>query len=177
MKIILLPVLAVAFFAFACAEDSSNKEKPMETSDQKPTQPTGKVIKSEAEWKKILTPEQYRVARQAGTEPANNATYKQYKAQGAGTYYCVGCGAELFHSKTKINANCGWPAFYDASQHENIVTKVDNSYGMKRVEVCCAKCGAHLGHVFEGEGYKTPTDQRYCINGIVLKGNPPDPSF
>ena len=81
----------------------------------------------------------------------------------------MGCGARLFHSKTKIDANCGWPAFFDADKHENIVTKEDLSHGMKRVEVLCGKCGAHLGHVFEGEGYKTPTDKRYCINGIVLK--------
>ena len=168
MKLTIFTLLGTAFIAIACTQQSSKKQ-PMETSDKKPTEPTKKVVKTDAEWKKILTPEQYRIARQAGTERPFNETYKQYKKQGAGTYYCAACDAKLFHSKTKINANCGWPAFYDADKHENITTKVDNSHGMKRVEVLCAKCDAHLGHVFEGEGYKTPTDKRYCINGIILK--------
>ncbi len=168
MKLAIIALMGSAFVALACTQQGEKTTK-METSDKKPEAPTEKVVKTDEEWKKILTPEQYRVARQAGTEPANNASYKQYKAQGAGTYFCVGCGAELFHSKTKINVNCGWPAFYDASKHKNVTTKVDNEHGMKRVEVTCAKCDAHLGHVFEGEGYKTPTDKRYCINGIVLK--------
>lgn len=141
----------------------------METSDTKPEQPTDKVVKTDAEWKKLLTAEQYRIARKAGTELPDGAIYKEWKKQGAGTYYCVGCNAELFHSKTKFDARCGWPAFYDASQHKNVTTKVDLSGGRKRIEVLCAKCDAHLGHVFEGEGFNTPTDKRYCINGIVLK--------
>lgn len=136
--------------------------------EKPPTQPTEEVVKSADEWKELLSAEQYRVARKAGTEARNSATYKQYKAQGPGTYYCAGCGAKLFHSHTKIDANCGWPAFYDAAEHKNIKTNIDNSHGMKRVEVVCAKCDAHLGHIFEGEGFNTPTDQRYCINGIVL---------
>lgn len=141
----------------------------METSEDKPTQPSEKVVKSDAEWKKILTPEQYRVARQAGTEAPNGEVYKQFKQQGAGTYFCAGCGAELFSSKEKFDARCGWPSFYDPANAKNVATKADHTGGMVRTEVTCAKCDAHLGHVFKGEGFNTPTDQRYCINGIVLK--------
>ena len=167
MKILSLLLVTYTIIAVACTAQDG-KTGPMNVAEKAPEQPTEKVVKTDEEWKKILTPEQYRVARQGGTERPNNSTYKQYKAQGAGTYYCAGCGAKLFHSKTKINANCGWPAFYDADQHENIITREDFSHGTKRVEVLCAKCEAHLGHVFEGEGYETPTDQRYCINGVVL---------
>lgn len=170
MKTIKFLAILFAVLSAACAEQKDTTGTgPMDTDTKKPTQPTEKVVKSDEEWKKILTPEQYRVARKAGTEMRDNATYKQYKAQGPGTYYCVGCGTELFHSATKIDANCGWPAFYDASDHKNVATKIDMSHGVKRVEVVCAKCDAHLGHVFEGEGFNTPTDKRYCINGIILK--------
>ncbi len=141
----------------------------METANTAPQQPTGKVEKTEEEWKKILTPEQYRISRQAGTEPANGAVYKQFKEQGAGTYYCAACGAELFTSNEKFDSHCGWPSFYDPSKAKNVTTKDDYSGGMVRTEVNCAKCGGHLGHVFKGEGFNTPTDQRYCINGAVLK--------
>ena len=168
MKILPLLLVTYTMIAVACTAQDG-RTGPMKVVDETPEEPTQRVVKTDAEWKKILTEEQYRIARKAGTEAANNATYDQYKAQGAGTYYCAGCNAKLFHSKTKINANCGWPAFYDAAQHENIVTKDDFSHGRKRVEVLCAKCDAHLGHVFKGEGYDTPTDQRYCINGIILK--------
>jgi len=141
----------------------------MEISKEKPEEPAKVIKKTEEEWKKLLTPEQYRVARQGGTERPNGDVYKQFKKQGGGTYYCVCCGAELFTSKEKFDARCGWPAFYDASKHKNIKTVVDLSQGMKRVEVKCAKCDAHLGHVFEGEGFNTPTDKRYCINGVTLR--------
>ena len=141
----------------------------METSNETPKEPTEKVVKTEAEWKKILTPEQFRVARKSGTEAPNGDVYKQFKKQGAGAYHCAGCGAKLFTSKEKFDARCGWPAFYDPAKAENVTTKVDRSLGAVRTEVNCAKCDAHLGHLFKGEGFNTPTDQRYCINGIVLK--------
>lgn len=170
----LFNILIMLFCAVSCAEEkkvdptATATTGPMKIEHTAPIEPTEKVVKTEEEWKKILTPEQYRVARQAGTERPNNDTYKQYKAQGSGTYYCASCDAKLFHSGSKINANCGWPAFYDSAKHENIITKEDFSGGYKRVEVLCAKCDSHLGHVFEGEGYNTPTDKRYCINGIIL---------
>jgi len=165
---LLATVAAMAMTVVAC-QSKPKDSKPMETSNDKPAQPTEKVEKTDAEWKAQLTPEQYRVARKSGTEAANGKAYKQFKAQGAGTYFCVGCNAELFSSKEKFDARCGWPSFYDPSNAKNVTTKSDISAGMVRTEVNCAKCDAHLGHVFKGEGFNTPTDKRFCINGIVLK--------
>lgn len=146
---------------------NAQSQKPMATSDKAPEQPSKPVKKSDAEWRKQLTPEQYRIARQSGTERPNGEVYKQFKQQGAGTYYCVGCNAELFSSKEKFDSHCGWPSFYDPSKAKNVKTIPDPD-GM-RVEVRCNVCDAHLGHVFVGEGFSTPTDKRYCINGTVLK--------
>nr|WP_052573119.1 peptide-methionine (R)-S-oxide reductase MsrB [Haloferula sp. BvORR071] len=168
MKSALPLLVAVSALCASCTAEEK-KEKPMETASTAPQQPTGKVEKTEEEWKKILTPEQYRISRQAGTERANGDVYKQFKDQGAGTYYCAACGAELFTSNEKFDSHCGWPSFYDPSKAKNVITKDDYSGGMVRTEVNCAKCGGHLGHVFKGEGFDTPTDQRYCINGTVLK--------
>lgn len=128
-----------------------------------------KVAKSDEEWRKQLTPEQYRVLRQAGTERPFGPAYEEFKNQGEGTYVCGGCGAELFSSKEKFDSHCGWPSFYDPANAKNVVTREDNAHGMKRVEVLCAICDGHLGHVFKGEGFPTPTDTRYCINGVSLK--------
>lgn len=147
----------------------SKPQEKMETSSEKPTEPTTTVEKTEAEWKAQLSPEQYRVARQSGTEAPNGEVYKQFKAQGAGTYYCVGCNAELFSSEEKFDSRCGWPSFYDPANAKNVKSVADYSGGMVRTEVKCAVCDAHLGHVFKGEGFNTPTDKRYCINGVVLK--------
>ena len=145
----------------------AEEQKPMPTSNTPPPQPTEPVKKSDDEWKKKLTPEQYRIARKGGTERANGEVYKQFKKQGAGTYYCVGCNAELFSSKEKFDARCGWPSFYDPSKAKNVkaITDIDGL----RIEVRCNVCDAHLGHVFRGEGFSTPSDKRYCINGTVLK--------
>lgn len=162
----LITFAAMAFTVVACQSEPKN---PMETSNDKPAQPTKTVTKTDAEWKAELTPEQYRVARKSGTEAPNGEVYKQFKAQGKGTYFCVGCNAELFTSSEKFDSRCGWPSFYDPSKAKNVTTKDDYSTGSLRTEVNCAKCDAHLGHVFKGEGFNTPTDQRYCINGIVLK--------
>ena len=131
--------------------------------------PTPTVVKSEEEWRKTLTPEQYRVLREAGTERAFGPAYEEFKKQGAGTYVCGGCGAELFSSKEKFDSHCGWPSFYDPANAKNVVTRDDSSLGMKRTEVICARCGGHLGHIFVGEGFSTPTDKRYCINAVSLK--------
>ena len=148
----------------------------METAKKAPVQPTKPVKKSEEEWKKELTPEQYYILRESGTERPNGEVYKEFKKQGSGTYYCAGCDAELFSSKTKFDARCGWPSFYDPSKAKNVKTLKDFSAGMVRIEVRCAVCDGHLGHVFEGEGFNTPTDQRYCINGIALKFVPDEPA-
>ena len=141
----------------------------METSDQAPESPARTVHKTDEQWRAELTPEQYEILRQAGTERPNGEVYKQFKAQGAGTYYCAGCDAELFTSNEKFDSRCGWPSFFDFSKAANIKTSVDYKMGYPRTEVLCAVCDGHLGHVFEGEGFDTPTDKRYCINGTVLK--------
>jgi peptide-methionine (R)-S-oxide reductase len=127
------------------------------------------VVKSDEQWRRELSPEQYRVLRQAGTERPFGETYEEFKKQGAGTYVCGACGAELFSSKEKFDSHCGWPSFYDPANASNVITRDDSSLGMTRTEVICARCGSHLGHVFKGEGFPTPTDQRYCINGVALK--------
>ncbi|KAI8985553.1 peptide methionine sulfoxide reductase msrB [Trametes punicea] len=121
--------------------------------------------KSESEWRAILSPEQFRILRQKGTEPAGTGKYDKFFQDGV--YACAGCGAPLYKSSTKFNSGCGWPAFFDAipgavERHE------DRSYGMRRIEITCAACGGHLGHLFKGEGFPTPTDERHCVNSISL---------
>lgn len=135
---------------------------------EKPQQDTSKVVKTEQEWKQILTPEEFRVLRQNGTEYAFTGKYDKFYENGK--YYCRACGNYLFPSDTKYNSGCGWPAFYDVQ--EGAVTYIqDNSYGMRRVEVRCAKCQSHLGHVFE-DGPKNKTGLRYCINSVCLRFEP-----
>ena len=133
--------------------------------------PKPEVVKSEEEWKKLLTLEQYEVTRGRGTERPFGAIYEEFEKQGEGTYYCVCCGAELFTSKEKFHSGCGWPSFYDSSKAKGVLEKVDNSHGMRRVETVCKRCDAHLGHVFDGESVSanTPTNRRFCINGVALK--------
>ena len=125
------------------------------------------VDKPDEQWRAELTPAEYTVLRQAGTEPAFTGEYTDTKSKGV--YSCRVCGAELFTSETKFASHCGWPSFYDARNSDAVELLEDRSHGMVRTEVRCARCGSHLGHVFEGEGYPTPTDQRYCINSISLR--------
>jgi peptide-methionine (R)-S-oxide reductase len=160
--------LGCIFFLVACS--AGDEKKPvMETSSEVPAEPAGKVVKSDGEWRKTLTAEQYRILRESGTERPNGAVYKEFKHQGEGSYHCAGCGALLFSSRGKFDSGCGWPSFFDPAKAENVRTRKDASLGVIRVEVTCAKCDGHLGHVFEGEGFDTPTDKRYCINGGGLK--------
>ncbi|MGH8018368.1 MAG: peptide-methionine (R)-S-oxide reductase MsrB [Opitutaceae bacterium] len=135
--------------------------------------PPAPLPTDDAGWRQRLTSEQYRVLRQAGTERPFGAAYREFNQQGKGVYSCAGCGAELFTSSEKFDSHCGWPSFYDAS-NANVITRDDNAMGMTRTEVLCAVCGGHLGHLFKGEGFNTPTDQRYCINGVALTFTPPD---
>lgn len=128
-----------------------------------------KVEKSDAEWREALSAEQYRVLREAGTEQPFGPAYNEFSRQGTGSYVCGGCGAPLFSSKEKFDSHCGWPSFFDPAEAQNVTTRPDNSMGRERTEVLCAVCDGHLGHVFKGEGYETPTDLRYCINGVSLK--------
>ena len=141
----------------------------MPTPNQPAPADTNLVTKTDAEWRKLLTPEQYQVLREAGTERPHGQAYAEFKAQGGGTYVCGGCGAELFSSAHKFDSHCGWPSFYDPANATNVRTREDRAFGVTRTEVLCARCGGHLGHLFKGEGFNTPTDQRYCINGVALK--------
>ena len=125
------------------------------------------IEKPDEQWRAELTPAEYAVLRKAGTEPAFTGQYTDTKAKGV--YSCRACGAELFTSTEKFESHCGWPSFYEPSVGDNVVLLEDRTLGMKRVEVRCGNCGSHLGHVFEGEGYDTPTDQRYCINSVSVK--------
>jgi peptide-methionine (R)-S-oxide reductase len=136
---------------------------------QRPVNEPVRVTRTDEEWRQLLTPEQYRVLRQAGTERAFGPAYEEFKKQGTGTYQCAGCGAVLFSSNEKFDSHCGWPSFYDPANAQNVKTRQDLSLGMVRTEVICAVCGGHLGHLFTGEGFDTPTDKRYCINAVSLK--------
>jgi peptide-methionine (R)-S-oxide reductase len=126
---------------------------------------TEKIQKTEAEWRTQLSPEEYRVLREKGTEAPFSGEYDH--SFESGTYQCAGCGAELFTSETKYDSGCGWPAFYAPASEGAIDEESDTAYGMVRTEVMCAACGGHLGHVFP-DG-PAPTGQRYCINSVSIK--------
>jgi peptide-methionine (R)-S-oxide reductase len=129
-----------------------------------------KVQLTDSEWRQRLTPQEYRVLRQAGTEAPYTGEYTDTKTEGA--YKCRACGADLFRSQAKFESHCGWPSFYQPSDGDAVVLIEDRSLGSVRTEVRCANCDSHLGHVFEGEGYQVPTDQRWCINSVSLTLEP-----
>jgi peptide-methionine (R)-S-oxide reductase len=161
--------ISMTFFMLilnACTSGQTSV-KPLAMSNQLSTD-SNKVIKTEEEWKQILSPEEFRVLRQNGTEYAFTGKYDKFYEPGK--YYCRACGNYLFSSDTKYNSGCGWPAFYDV-QKDAVVYLQDNSYGMKRVEVRCARCDSHLGHVFE-DGPRDKTGLRYCINSVCLRFEP-----
>ncbi len=132
------------------------------------------ITKSDAEWRSELSSLEYHVLREAGTERPFSSPYEHDDTEGV--YRCRACHAELFRSSTKFDAQCGWPSFYEPLAEDRVQYIEDNSLGMTRTEVRCTNCGSHLGHVFKGEGFSTPTDLRYCINGVALSLEPREPS-
>jgi peptide-methionine (R)-S-oxide reductase len=125
------------------------------------------VQRDEQAWQEQLTPQEFAVLRQGGTERPFTGEYHDDHAQGV--YACRACGSELFRSQEKFDSHCGWPSFFSPLAQDRVEYVPDDSMGTPRTEVRCASCGSHLGHVFEGEGYDTPTDQRYCINSISIR--------
>lgn len=139
--------------------DNNNKNNPVYSRSA-----TGKVVLKDEEWKKVLSPDVYQIARQKGTERPFTSQFDNFKE--VGTYYCAACGNPLFKSDTKFESGCGWPSFYEPISKSSIIYLPDNTAGMSRTEVECGRCNAHLGHVFN-DG-PPPTGLRYCINGVVL---------
>ena len=128
---------------------------------------TNRVDKTDEQWRAELSREEFQVLRQAGTERAFTGEYVDTKT--VGVYACRACGQELFRSEAKFDSHCGWPSFYQPTEGDAVTLIEDRTMGMRRVEARCARCDSHLGHVFEGEGYGNPTDQRWCINSVSLK--------
>ncbi|KAI7853438.1 peptide methionine sulfoxide reductase B2, chloroplastic [Circinella umbellata] len=122
--------------------------------------------KTEEEWRAVLSPEQFRILREKGTEMAGTGEYNHHFDKGV--YRCAGCNVPLYISDTKFDSGCGWPAFFEAIPGA-VGRQSDNSRGFERTEIICNNCGGHLGHVFKGEGFETPTDERHCVNSISIK--------
>ncbi len=162
-------IISTVLLMASCHAQNNEKKKTMDTLNKKDNPvysktDTSKVVMTEDQWKKVLSPEVYQIARQKGTERPWSSKFEDYKE--IGTYYCAACGNALFKSDTKFESGCGWPSFYEPISKAAIIYTPDNAHGMQRTEVQCGRCKAHLGHVFE-DGPK-PTGLRYCINGVVL---------
>lgn len=153
-------ILAIVFYFVGCSSISKNKKTNMEQDNNK-----FPIEKTDNEWKAILGDFSFNVMREKGTEKPYSSEYETL--WDSGTYVCKGCNSELFSSNTKFDAGCGWPSFYQSIDKSKVKEILDTAYGMTRVEVVCANCGGHLGHVFN-DGYNQPTGLRYCINGSSL---------
>lgn len=141
-----------------------------QTEQTRRAEKVGKVEKTEAEWRELLSPQEFHVLREAGTERPFTGEY--WDTETEGVYACRACGAELFRSETKFGSHCGWPSFFAPLAEDRVRYIRDSTLGMERVEVRCGSCDSHLGHLFSGEGYPTPTDLRYCINSLSMRLQP-----
>jgi len=159
----LILALMLSASLLACDDDASLLD--VKSYDKDGPEMTDRVVKTNEEWKKILTPEQYQVTRNKGTERAYSGEYNDFK--GKGLFLCVNCGNELFSSETKFESGTGWPSFWKPVEDSKIKSVSDNTFFMKRTEIICNRCAAHLGHVFD-DG-PNPTGLRYCINSVSLK--------
>ncbi|MFZ9262080.1 MAG: peptide-methionine (R)-S-oxide reductase MsrB [Chitinophagaceae bacterium] len=167
MKYMTFATAALMIFNACTAQQKPSKPNNMEEKKNSPVfsrTNTDKVEISEEEWKKVLTPEQFYIARQKGTERPWTSPFET--STEIGTYYCAACGYSLFKSNTKFDSGCGWPSFFEPVNKKSIIYTPDNTHGMRRTEVQCGRCKAHLGHVFN-DG-PPPTGLRYCINGVSL---------
>ncbi|KAK6507892.1 hypothetical protein TWF481_006313 [Arthrobotrys musiformis] len=145
---------------------STSAKTGIDSRDMATETETFAVEKTDQEWRAVLSREQFRILRQKGTEAPGSGEYD--KSFDSGTYNCAACDFPLYKSTTKFKSGCGWPAFYEGIPGA-IKRNEDNSFGMTRTEIVCSNCGGHLGHVFKGEGYSTPTDERHCVNSVSLK--------
>ena len=160
-----LPLTAIVLLLWTCGSGKNSAQNQPTAMHKETSDSLLPVPKTEEEWKQRLTPEEYRVLRQKGTERPFSSPFEQ--VWDSGTYVCKGCGNELFRSESKFDAGCGWPSFYESIDKSKVKEIVDYSHNMIRTEVVCARCGGHLGHVFN-DGYGQPTGLRYCINGVSL---------
>jgi peptide-methionine (R)-S-oxide reductase len=171
MQLRIVIFLLTAFIYTNCGFSQEKiKKETTKMSESEKTNPafsrdaSAKIDLKDEDWKKALTPEQYYIARQKGTERPWSSKFEKFEEKG--TYYCAACGNTLFRSNTKFDSGCGWPSFFEPVTKSSLIYLVDNSLGMKRTEVECGRCKAHLGHVFN-DG-PPPTGLRYCINGVIL---------
>lgn len=158
-----IPFLSNLFGTTTTTTTTMTSSSPPSPSSSSPSYPDQR---SPSEWRAVLSPEQFRILREKGTEAPGTGRYDKHYPS-AGTYACAGCAAPLYRAQHKFASGCGWPAYFDSIPGA-VARLEDRSRGMLRTEIVCAKCGGHLGHVFKGEGYPTPTDERHCVNSVSL---------